>query len=361
MTPLAPAPSRPSPWISYALTTGLVGLSTVAGALLRPHVDRIDLVLLYLLAVVLAAARFGRGPASLAAGLSVLAFDFFFVPPTFAFQVTEKRYVLTFALMLAIGLLTSRLTLRMRREELRSSLLSSISHDLRTPLAAITGAATVLRDEGTALDADQRADLLAAICEEAARLERLVRNLLDLTRLESGALSVRREWIPLEEVVGSALERTDSELAGRPVRTDLPADLPLISADPLLLEQLFVNLLENAARHTPPGSPIEIRARARAAEVTIEVADRGPGIPPGDQTRIFEKFVRGSQAGGAGAGLGLAICLGVARAHGGTLAAANRADGGGAVFQVVLPRGGDPPPGPPDVDGPPSDVRSAPR
>src|SRR6185369_7509303 len=209
---------------------------------------------------------------------------------------------------------TSGLTLRIRRlaaeaqaaairatkEEMRSSLLSAVSHDLRTPLGAITGAATTLRDQGAAVDAGQRAELLGAICEEADRLERLVRNLLDMTRLESGAITVKREWIPLEEIVGAALTRLEPQLGGRPVRTDLPADLPLISADPVLLEQLFVNLLENAAKHTPPGSPVEIAARPGVREVVIQVADRGPGITPGDETRIFEKFFRGHQAGAAG-------------------------------------------------------------
>src|SRR6185369_7980363 len=252
-----------------------------------------DLVMLYLLVVVIAAARFGRGPSLLAATLSVLAFDFFFIPPYYTFLVSEKRYVLTFAIMLVVSLVTSGLSLRVTTEERRSSLLSALSHDLRTPLAAITGAATTLRDESAAIDRAQRRELLDTICEEADRLERLVRNLLDMTRLESGALVVKRQWMPLEEIVGSALTRLEAQLGGRPVHTDLPDDLPLVPVDAVLLEQVFVNLLENAAKYTPAGSPIDVVARAAHGTMAIEVADRGPGISAGDPARLFDKFVRG--------------------------------------------------------------------
>jgi K+-sensing histidine kinase KdpD len=345
----SPAPARGDGRVRvarYAAALGLVGAATSIGALARGHLSEPDLVLLYLLAVVIAAARFGRGPSLVAATLSVLAFDFFFIPPFFTFLVHEKRYVLTFAIMLVVSLVTSGLSLRVTTEERRSSLLSALSHDLRTPLAAITGAATTLRDESAAIDDAQRREMLDTICEEADRLERLVRNLLDMTRLESGALAVKRQWLPLEEIVGSALTRLEPQLEGRPIRTDLPADLPLVSVDAVLLEQLFVNLLENAAKYTPAGSPVEIVARAGAESrvVAIEVADRGPGIQPGDESRLFEKFVRGrQQTGSSGAGLGLAICRGVIGAHGGTIVAANR-PGGGAAFRITLPIVGTPPP-----------------
>jgi two-component system sensor histidine kinase KdpD len=358
---------------AYAVTAALVGLATGVGALTPIGLDLPDLVMLFLLVVVIAAARFGRGPSLVAATLSILSFDFFFIPPTFTFMVTEKRYVITFALMLVVSLLTSGLTLQIRRqeqerlrlakqaaaatmrasvEEMRSSLLSAVSHDLRTPLAAITGAATTLRDEGASVDGDQRAELLDTICEEAERLERLVRNLLDMTRLESAALEVRREWIPAEEIVGSALTRLEPKLIGRPIRTDLPPELPLLPVDAVLLEQVLVNLLENATKYTPAGSLIEIAARADGDAVTIEVADHGPGLPPGEESRIFEKFFRGkpAAAGVPGAGLGLAICRGVVDAHGGTLVAANR-PGGGAVFRMTLPLVGKPPPSPLDLEG----------
>ncbi len=229
-----------------------------------------------------------------------------------------------------------------RTEELRSSLLSAVSHDLRTPLASITGAATTLRDEA-ALASGPGRELLESICDQAERMERLVANLLDMTRLQSGAVSLRREWVPLEEVVGSALTRLERRLGTRPVSVQLPDGLPLLSVDPVLLEQLFLNLLENADKYTPPGSPLEIHAALEGGHVRVVVADRGPGLPPGSEARIFEKFVRGQHVGVAGVGLGLPICRAIAEAHGGTITAENR-PGGGAQFLVVLPTGGTPPP-----------------
>jgi two-component system sensor histidine kinase KdpD len=217
-----------------------------------------------------------------------------------------------------------------------------VSHDLRTPLATITGAATTLRDDG-GLDAATRRDLVEAVCEEADRLERLVANLLDMTRLQSGAVKPRREWVPAVEVVGSALTRFERTLADRPVTTAIPDDLPLLPVDPVLLEQLLLNLLDNAAKYTPPGSPIDVSASAADGAVAIEVADRGPGIPAGDEERVFERFRRGAHGAVAGAGLGLAIARAIAVAHGGTLAAAPR-PGGGAVFRLTLPLLGRPPP-----------------
>lgn len=229
-----------------------------------------------------------------------------------------------------------RAALRARTEELRSSLLSTVSHDLRTPLAAIVGAASALADEPAGADPGPRAELLDTIAEEAQRLERLVVNLLDMTRLESGKLEPSREWVPLEELVGSALGRLERALAGREVATELPPELPLLFVDPLLIEQLLLNLLENATRHTPAGSPIEIAARIREGRLELDVADRGPGLAPGDEERIFERFQRGRNAAVPGAGLGLAICRAIAAVHRGTLAASNR-EGGGARFRLVLP------------------------
>ena len=225
---------------------------------------------------------------------------------------------------------------------MRSSLLSAVSHDLRTPLAVITGAATTLRDQGDKLDVAERADLLETVCEEAERLERLVRNLLDMTRLEAKDMKVKREWIPVEEIVGSALTRLESWLEGRSIVTRLPPDLPLVNVDPVLLEQVFVNLFENAAKHTPAGSAIDVGARSIDGAVEIVVADRGPGFPAGDEQRVFEKFHRGRGTSAPGAGLGLAIVRGVIEAHGGTVTASNRT-GGGAEMCVVLPIVGTPP------------------
>jgi two-component system sensor histidine kinase KdpD len=235
--------------------------------------------------------------------------------------------------------------LRARAEELRSALLSSVSHDLRTPLAAITGAATTLRDD-PALATATRAELTASICDEAERLERLLSNLLDMTRLESGELTLKREWLPIEEPIGGALVRLEKKLGLRTVTTTIAGEVPLLHGDPVLMEQLLYNLLENATKYTPPDSPIEIRARAEEDRLIVEIADRGPGLRPGDEERVFERFYRGNAREGAGVGLGLPICRAIATVHGGTLTAANR-EGGGAVFTLCVPRGESPPPGPP--------------
>lgn len=255
----------------------------------------------------------------------------------------------TFAQQTAMALERSRLAqqaqaahLRAEREEVYSSLLSSVSHDLRTPLAAITGAAsTLLEDElGTA---QVRRDLLQTIFEEADRLNRLVGNLLDMTRLESGSVTLRKEWTPLEEVVGTALNRLDRTLCKRQVHVRLPESLPLIPMDGPLMGQVFLNLLENAGKYTPESSPIEIAAAAEGNLVAVEVADRGPGLPPGSEVQIFDKFFRAPRdRRAAGTGLGLAICRAIVVAHGGTIAAENR-PGGGAVFRMKLPLDGAPP------------------
>ena len=505
--PRAAGPVRAG-WWSYAwaalLVAATTGLAVVASGLAGVP----DPQMLYLLAIMLAAIWFGRGPSVLAAALSVAAYDFFLVPPPYTFAVADARYVLTFAMMFGVGLLVSSLALRLRRaeqssvlreertaalhtlgrelgsalhleavaavaagrgavtlgtavavlvpegqglavrgvspsdyalsgaelavarwtlehgrlagsgtdtlpgsavtcaplrlgsqtlgvlalrprqpgalptdqrdfllafarqvafalervrlgeqarqsalrartEELRSALLSSVSHDLRTPIAAILGAATTLRGEA-ALGEKTRRDLLDAVCEEAERLERQVSNLLDMTRLESGTVSPKREWVPLEEIVGTALGRVERLLGRGAVTTSIATGFPLLSVDPALLEQLLVNLLENAARHAG-GAGVEIRAEQEGGSLVIEVADHGPGIPPGEEERIFERFQRGANAGGGGAGLGLPIARAIAEVHGGRLSASNR-PGGGAVFRITLPAAEPPPPAPAELE-----------
>jgi two-component system sensor histidine kinase KdpD len=171
-----------------------------------------------------------------------------------------------------------------------------------------------------------------------------------MMRLESGGLVPKREWLPLEEVVGSALTRLDSRLAKREVLTDIPADLPLVQVDPVLFEQVFVNLLENALKYTPEGSPIEVAASLQDRLIEVRISDRGPGLPAGDEAMVFEKFWRGLRQDAAGVGLGLPICRGIVLAHSGTISAENRPEGG-ATFRVRLPVTPAPPVGPePDAD-----------
>lgn len=486
-------PSEGPPPREYALAALAAAAATAACRLLDARLSPTNLAMVYLFGAAVVAARGRRRPAALYSALSVLSFDFFFVPPRYSFTVSDSEYLVTFAAMLTVSLTISTLAARLREEaessraaerraetlrslserlagtrgvgatleagtrhiaevfdaevsaltpgddgrlsarswsgpdpalpekelavaqwafgagraaglgtdtipasralcaplmggsgpvgvlrvqprdpdslldperrlmldsfsnqialaleaerneeearrarssaeseRLRSSLLSAVSHDLKTPLAAIVGSTSeVLRDK--ALDARARG-LVENVRDEAERLARLAGNLIETTRLESGA-RLRKEAQPLEEVLGAALESSARTLGRRAVKTDLPEDLPLVPLDAVLMEQVFVNLLENAARHAPGESPIEVSARADGERVVVTVADRGPGLPPADLARAFEKFYRGNPGG---AGLGLAICRAVVEAHGGRIRAENR-DGGGAAFSFDLP------------------------
>jgi two-component system, OmpR family, sensor histidine kinase KdpD len=261
--------------------------------------------------------------------------------------IPEQRHLLeTFAGQIAAAL--ERVQLASERAELarkaaaesiRNSLLNAISHDLRTPLAVLVGASSSLIDASSSLSDAARRELAATIHDEARRMTVLVNNLLDMARLESGGATLARQWSSLEELIGSVLNRLKTTLAGHPVRVELPPDLPLVSVDPVLIEQVLANLLENAAKYTPAGTPIDVAANATPQGIGVEVADRGPGFPPEDEAKLFDKFYRvRSEAAQSGVGLGLAICRAIIVAHGGTIVAANRV-GGGAVFRFVLPAG----------------------
>jgi two-component system sensor histidine kinase KdpD len=264
------------------------------------------------------------------------------------FDPVQIRYLEAFTNQTAIAIERALLveeahhaSMQAETERLRNTLLSSISHDLKTPLTAITGAVSTLLQNDLAIDQQNRLELLQTIQEEADRLNRIIKNILDMTRLESGAIKVNKEWQSLEEIVGVALNRLGDRLNDHPLLLKLPGNLPLIPFDGLLLEQVFINLFENAMKYTPTGSPLELTASEDLYTVTVELADRGPGIPAGEEERIFEKFVRG-RAAGAGVGLGLAICRAVITAHGGAMWAENR-PGGGAVFKFTLSAAGIPP------------------
>jgi len=492
-------------WLGYAWAILAVGLCSLPPALVLQRDSTTNIVMVYLLGVVLVAAWQGLGPSILASLLSVLVFDFFFVPPVISFTVADTQYLVTFGVMLALAVIISTLTAQIRHqaeaarqrerrtavlyamsrelagasskarlvevaaehiaevmdsqvaillpdpsgrlaatdaafpmaenefavaewvythnqmaglgtetlpsaralylplvaahrtvgvlgvqptraprltspeqvhlletlanqtavaieraslaeesqrarvqietERMRNALLSSVSHDLKTPLAAITGAASSLLDD----EAGARHELVQTIGKEADRLNRLIQNLLDMTRLESGAVQVRKEWHALEEIVGASLTRLDERLRQHPVTTRIPADFPLLPLDGVLVEQVLVNLLENVVKYTPPGTPIEIMAAVADGEARISVADRGPGIPPGSEERVFDKFycLRTTGTDG-GVGLGLTICRAIVEAHGGRIWAENR-DGGGAQFQFSMPLGGAPPEVKPEI------------
>jgi two-component system sensor histidine kinase KdpD len=503
-------PNRSSKFSAYLRSLAVVVAITLLCALLNHHVERSNLVMLYLLGTVLVAVRFGRGPSVLAAGLSVSLFDFLFVPPIYSFAVSDAQYLITFAVMLATGLIISNLVARGRRqstvarqrerrtgelyalsrdlaqsrdlgdlgqilcrhvlagiegdaavllpdaggllqdpahfcargvapasvvhypvpgndlgiaqwaydhrqkaghntdtlgsadaiylplnalrrcigvlglrakdprqteipeqmhllesfvnqaavamervqlvassqaasmevesEKLRSLLLSSISHDFRTPLASIIGVASTLLDSASVSLGDERRNtLLRSLLDEAQRLHRLVDNLLDLTRLSAGPVRLKREWAALDELIGAVLTRYHDALAGRPISVDVPANLPLVPCDEVMIGQVLGNLVENAQKHTPSGTAIRIAVAQEYGMIAVSVRDEGPGLPPGMERRIFEKFQRGHDEGAqSGFGLGLTICKAIIEAHGGSISARNLANGG-AEFHFTLP------------------------
>jgi two-component system sensor histidine kinase KdpD len=234
--------------------------------------------------------------------------------------------------------------LQMETERLRNSLLSSISHDLRTPLATIVGSASALAENNGALSEHDRAELSSGIYEEAQRMSKLVNNILDMAKLDAGVVALNRQWHPVEEIIGTVLTGLQKRLEGRKLGVKLPPGLPMIYADAGLIEQVLVNLLENALRYTPEGSPLEISVQLSPFAVEVFVADRGPGVPKGMEAKLFEKFYRvRHEAAQSGVGLGLAICRAIVEAHGGTIQAQNRASGG-AIFSFMIPVDQQPPP-----------------
>src|SRR5918993_4563981 len=232
-----------------------------------------------------------------------------------------------------------RARLAAETERLRSALLTSLSHDLKTPLASITGAVTALRQYEELYDAAGRDELMVTIQDEAERLSRFVVNLLDMTRLEAGGITLDPQPVDLGEIVGTALQRTMPVLARHRVEVDLQSDLPMLSLDVVLFEQVLVNLLDNAAKYAPPGSTVAVAGGRSHDGIVLRITDEGPGLAPGDVERVFEKFYRAGKGDRqrAGTGLGLAICRGFVQALGGTIEAANRADGAGAAFTIAFP------------------------
>jgi len=232
-----------------------------------------------------------------------------------------------------------RANLAAEADKLRSALLTSISHDLKTPLASIMGAAGTLRDFDADLPAADKTEMLATVIDESERLNRFIANLLDMTRIESGATMPNTGLNYIGDVAGTALQRASKILLAHRVKTDIPADLPMVAIDPVLFEQVLFNLLDNAAKYAPDGTTIRLAARAEEHAVVLQVIDEGPGIPPEDIERIFDSFYRVRKADQvrAGTGLGLSICRGFVEAMGGTISATNRTDRSGAVFTIRMP------------------------
>ena len=231
----------------------------------------------------------------------------------------------------------------MEAERLRNSLLSSISHDLRAPLATILGSAGTLADQEESLSPKTRRDLGHIIREEASRMSNLIDSVLHMAKLETGAAKLNRQWHNLGDLVDAALRHQEKRLKDREIKVKLPPGLPKVYLDAAMIEQVLGNLLDNAAKYTPRESPIEIAAEASPFTVTLAVTDRGPGIPKGQEERLFDKFYQAQREGvQGGVGLGLTICRAIVEAHGGWIGAKNRGTGG-AVFSFTLPREQTPP------------------
>ncbi len=486
------------PWRRYFWGIALVAGATGLCALVAPYISPTNLVVIYLLSTVVAAVFLGRGPAILTSVLSVVAFDFFFVPPSLTLAVSDTEYILTFFGLLSVSLVISYLTAQVREqadaaqrreaqtaalyelghdltaavgleavaktiidhigqiysrevalflpenndlklymasqdlsvaenelavaswafehnqqagrgtdtlpdasmhyqplkttrgvigvlgikplgintylspdqqrildafanqvalaiegaqlveharqtelleatEKLQTALLNSISHDLRTPLVSITGALSSLEEAGPALDEEVRKSLIETAREEAERLNRLVGNLLDITRLEAGAMQLHREACDVQELIGSALEQIGTPLKNRQVNVEISPKIPLVPLDFVLFSRVLVNVIDNALKYSPPEKPIEIRARVSKQDLEISIADRGEGIPVDDLERIFDKFYRVQRPDNvSGTGLGLSICKGIVEAHNGCIRAENRR-GGGAIFTIRVP------------------------
>jgi two-component system sensor histidine kinase KdpD len=368
---------RWQPWHGYAGALVATALATLAGYAMRPRFDIVNIAMVYVLAVLLVAWRFPRGPIVVTAVLAVLAFDVLFVPPEGVITVHDLQYLLTFAIMLGAGLVVAGLRASVRRQEqaaaelalaaeterIRNALLASVSHDLRTPLAVMAGAASSLVEQGEALGPDERRALAQSVFASAQRMSDHVAKLLQMTRLESGAIRVERDWVSLDEVVGATLRSLAERLAGHRVVVEVAPDLPLLYVSAQLVEQALANLLDNAATHTPPGTIVRLRARLDGSMIVVSVEDSGRGLERDDAERVFAKFQHGMRdaADGAGAaaahgddrgdglGLGLSICRAIVRLHGGE-AWAERLPEGGSAFRFSLPLGAPPPAVPAEAD-----------
>jgi two-component system sensor histidine kinase KdpD len=325
----------------------VIAVSTLLSVAGKPLLETAAFVTVFPLGVLLVTAGFGVGPAVFTGIGGLLVFDFVFVPPALAFAVPNAKDTVTLGLMIAVAGVASVFAELLRRqvrraedqveiERLRNALLSILSHDLRTPLTALVGASAALCEDGLAAEA--RRDLARLVADEAGRLNRLVRDLLEMTRLESGRVAMRPTLQAIDEAIGAALVHLEASLRGRRVRTDVPEGVPLLAFDPVLIERVLGNLVENALVHGGPSSPIEIAVRVEGGSVVVDVADRGPGVPPGDEERIFDRLYRGADARGGGAGLGLTICRAIVLAHGGRIWFENRRGGGGAAA-FTLPIG----------------------
>lgn len=328
----------------YLISFVLVFVTTLLGEIVKRRLEPTNIVMFYLLAVVFVAIRWGQGPAIVTSILSVLAFDFFLIPPYLTLSVADLQYIFTFIAFLVVGIVVSTLASKTReqviqrqKEKLQTALLSSISHDLRTPLSSVTGSLSALLDNDAGLDETTRRELLETAFTEAGHLDRLVGNLLDMTRMEAGALKINRKACELRDVLGVTLEQMKEKIGARNIGIEIPKDFPEVPMDFLFMMKVFFNLIDNALKYSSADKPIDITATAFKDKVRIEIKDQGIGIPKAELKHIFEKFYRAqSPQRIMGTGLGLSICKGIIEAHGGEICAQNNRDTG-AAFIITLP------------------------
>jgi len=340
-----------APLNEYVIAVIGVAALTVVCWLITPLTGHGAISLIFLLGVLLAGMVLNRGPVLLAATLSAFSWNFLFIPPLFTLHIAKLEDGLTFAtyfiVAITVGGLTAQLKARehlaaqvqlaQESERLRKTLLDCVSHELKTPLAAIGAASQELSRLALGVqDSQIIADLAREIHEGSRRLNRVVDNLLDMNRLESGVIRLKREWCDVRELIQSAIDIERESINGRDIRVDVPEKVPLAFVDHTLIEQAVAKLVANAGSHTQRRLPIEIDADYTSDQLLISVCDRGPGIPVEGADRLFEKFYHGDNGKTGGLGLGLSIARGLVEAHGGKLTAENR-DGGGARFTITLP------------------------
>jgi two-component system sensor histidine kinase KdpD len=325
---------------AVAVVTGAIfGLKAVAPVL--------GLAILYLLAVLPVAVLYGLGYALAVSIASMLAFNFFFLPPLYTLALTDSENWVALAVFVVTAVVVSELATRARRrtfaaaeadmlrrsDAAKTAVLHAVSHDLRSPLTAIRAAGEGLESGSLQLGESDRAALLETIRLETARLDRLVANLLDLSRLEAGAAPAQRELWPVDELVSRALDALGSDAAR--VAVTLDGEAPLVRVDAAQLERVLANVLENALRFSSPSDPVELVVSSTGDEVLVRITDRGPGLEPDSREKIFEPFEHG-RGGGEGTGRGLAIARGFAEANGSRLWAEPR-PGSGAAFVLAMP------------------------
>jgi len=307
---------------------------------------------IFLIGVLVVGSVSTIGPVLFAAFVSVIAWNLFFIPPLYTFVISNPDDVILcvtyFVAAIITGLLTTKIRDREERlrhaemlkesEKLHQTLLNSISHELRTPLTAIIGSATALGDEQTPDTKEFRQALAAELTLAADRLNRVIENLLDMSRLNSGVMSLRKEWHDLHDLIGVALRRLGKNLDHFSIDVDIASNLPLIEIDYRLMEHVLSNILINAAQYSPRGTKINISSAAKYGKAVIVIEDQGPGISEESLTKIFEKFYRIPGTPTGGTGLGLSIAKSIVELHGGTIEAENKSDGG-ARFNILLPLG----------------------